>query len=72
MAYKMLSPEGKRILYSIRPDGTRLNQHSTHLIIHINMLLYNGQGDYALLGCLYTIKLLYNHPLPMATGAIRV
>ena len=40
------------------------------LIIHINTLLYNGQGDYTLLGCLYIIKSLYNHPLPVATGAI--
>ena len=34
------------------------------------MLLYNayGQGDYTLLGCLYIIKSLYNHPLPKSNG----
>ena len=32
--------------------------------------LYNGQGNYTLLGCLYIVKSLYNHPLPWATGAI--
>ena len=63
--------EGECILYAIMPECACLNQYSSlALIIHTNTLLYNGRGNYALLGCVYIIKSLYIYPLPWATGAI--
>ena len=51
MAYKMPSPEVPKdecILYGVTPECACLNQYSIPVaqIIHINMLLHNGQGDY--------------------------
>ena len=50
------------VLISIAPVGLIYITHKYAVI--------NGQSNYTLLGCLYIIKSLYNHPLPMATGAI--